>query len=392
MKNSLVAVFYLIQVTCVAQNNLNSIYVCPPCHSECDHLEFKQPGKCPTCGMRLIRKEDLIETEEFYFTFNNIRYSAEIGKPGKDQSGPTIVIIPGHGRTDFVGGGHYYELRQFFTRMGFTTLVWDKKGCGKSEGTYEHHQSIESSALEAIAAIEELKHKNVLASKQIGLWGISRAGWICPLVINKYPSIAFWISVSGTDQFDNFRYMVETNLRIEGRKEEEISVLMNEWDHYMKVLRNGGESYEQFTLSTNKLFTDPFYLSLGEKRVSETEFNTAQEYYKKSGDLFDDETGLRILVPDFEKTLNKVECPVLAVFGQMDSQINWRKTQELYQKTLGKNAKTSLEIKSLPNCNHNIMKCETGGRFENLEKYEGEVCDSYYETMKAWLTKHGFAK
>jgi uncharacterized protein len=277
MKHLSIVLFFLFNLSSVAQSKLNSIYVCPPCHSECDHLQFQQPGNCPTCGMKLIAKEDLVETEEFYFAFDSFRYSAEIDMPMNKNSNATIVIIPGHGKTDFVGGGHYYELRQFFTRLGFACLVWDKKGCGKSEGVYDHNQSVESSALEAVAAIEEFRHKGISNSKQIGLWGISRGGWICPLIINKYPSITFWISVSGTDQFDNFRYMVETNLRIEGHSNDYISMVMKEWDHYVKVLRYGGESYERFVFSTNKLFTDPFYISLGEKRVSEAEFNASQE-------------------------------------------------------------------------------------------------------------------
>jgi uncharacterized protein len=392
MERLLIGLVFILHLSCLAQDKLKSIYVCPPCHIECDHLQFEQPGNCPTCGMKLIPNEDLLSTEEFYFTFDNIRYSAEIGRAKNSQPIATIVIIPGHGRTDFVGGGHYYELRQFFSQLGFATLVWDKKGCGKSEGTYEHHQSVENSALEAIAAIEAFKQVDNRASKEIGLWGISRGGWICPLIINGYPLIAFWISVSGTDQFDNFRYMVETNLRIEGRNGDYVKAVMKEWDHYVRVLRNGGESYEQFVYSTEKLFNDPFYISLGEKRVSEAEFNASQEYYRNSGDKFNEETGLRILIADFEKVLNKVECPVLAVFGEMDSQVNWRKARALYQSTIGKNDRTKLEIKSLPDCNHNIMKCETGGLFENLGKYNGEVCDGYYDSMKAWLTKHGFAK
>jgi len=30
----------------------NSDYVCPPCNSQCDDLEFDKPGKCSHCNMR----------------------------------------------------------------------------------------------------------------------------------------------------------------------------------------------------------------------------------------------------------------------------------------------------------------------------------------------------
>ncbi|WPV67913.1 DJ-1/PfpI family protein [Chitinophaga sp. LS1] len=37
-------------------------YICPPCNGpSCDTLTFTQPGKCPHCGMKLIKKGDEIK-------------------------------------------------------------------------------------------------------------------------------------------------------------------------------------------------------------------------------------------------------------------------------------------------------------------------------------------
>ena len=167
---------------------------------------------------------------------------------------------------------------------------------------------------------------------------------------------------------------------------------MKEFDHYINVLRKGGESYEELVRSTDKLFADPFYTSLGEKRVTETEYNASINYYATSAEQFDETTGVRVFVPDFDKILSDIKCPVLAVFGEMDSQVNWRSTQSLYKNTMGARQTSQLEIKTLPNCNHNIMKCDTGGLHENLEKYSGEMCDDYFATMQTWLAKHAFSK
>jgi alpha-beta hydrolase superfamily lysophospholipase len=329
----------------------------------------------------LPREEKLI-TKEFTFVHNNTRYSAAYSLPATKSRHITIVIVPGHGRTDFVGGRQYFRLRQFFSKLGFTTLVWDKKGCGKSQGTYEHHQPVESSSLEALAAIDEFRRQKIDGSEKIGLWGISRAGWICPLMISKDSSLAFWISVSGTDQFDTFRYMVEANLKIEGHSNEYVSQIMKEWDHYVLTIRKGGESYQQFVASTKKLFEDPFYISLGEKRISESEFKSAPDYYKTSGDIFDAESGLKIFVPNFEQTLRGIKCPVLALMGENDSQVSWRNTKALYEKAIQSN----LTVKTFPDCNHNMMKCKTGGRSENLTPFNQAPCDGFYETMANWLT------
>ncbi len=55
--------FFLIGIVTLSQPSLGSYteYVCPPCNSSCDTLEFDKPGICPHCNMKLITKEELKE-------------------------------------------------------------------------------------------------------------------------------------------------------------------------------------------------------------------------------------------------------------------------------------------------------------------------------------------
>ena len=330
-------------------------------------------------------------TTEFFFSFDNKKYAGLLDLPSNGKPKSTIILIPGSGRTFFTEGNAYNELRTFFAEQGFAVYVWDKAGCGKTEGVFDNQQSVQNSAEEALAAIKEIRHQKMSDSGKLGLWGISRGGWICPLIIEKDPSISFWISVSGVDALDNFRYSLETNLRIEGRTDPELKLLMDEFDFCTKYLR-GGKTYEEFIAGTKHLFIDPYCKSLGMGLSGEKEFIEIQEYYQKSGFIYDEVTGLQILVPNFEQTMLKVQCPVLAIFGEKDSQVNWRQTKELYERTIGKNRNASFTIKILPNCNHNVLTCKSGGSKENLNQPGfGQPCDGYYDSMKLWLQKEGFA-
>ena len=96
-----------------------------------------------------------VNTTSFEFEYDNTKYNGAIESPNQKARG-MIVIVPGHGPTDFVVGAEYSELRSFFKRNGFAVCFWDKTGCGKSEGTYNHNQSILSSAEEAIAALSRI--------------------------------------------------------------------------------------------------------------------------------------------------------------------------------------------------------------------------------------------
>ena len=92
-----------------------------------------------------------------------------------------------------------------------------------------------------------------------------------------------------------------------------------------------------------------------------------------------------MVIEGFDQVLNKVNCPVLALFGENDSQVDWRKTKSLYEKTIGEKSDSDLTIKVFENCNHNLQKCINCAFGEDLSALQWQPCDNYYETMKAWL-------
>ena len=94
------------------------------------------------------------------------------------------------------------------------------------------------------------------------------------------------------------------------------------------------------------------------------------------------------MVPNFKNVLNRIDCPVLAIYGEKDYVVDWRKTIPLYKNTIGE--KDILTIKSFPNGNHALLKCRTGASNENLEN--PEFCNGYLENMAKWLSDNGFGK
>lgn len=270
MRSILLVICFLIlgHIAYSQKDNHKQVYVCDPCGKSCDSLTFDKSGICPHCGMSLIDKSTLkdvkgkMKTEKFSFMFENKKYSGLLDMPNGKEAKSIVVIVPGSGQTNFIKENTYYDLRASLVNLGFTVCVWDKAGCGESEGQFDNQQPVQNSADEALAAVSELRSLKISGSDKIALWGISRGGWICPLIIEKYPAIVFWISVSGVDDLDNSRYSLERNLTIEGRTESEIKKLMTEFDYCYKYMR-GGKTYEEFMDATKTLFHDPYCKSLG---------------------------------------------------------------------------------------------------------------------------------
>ena len=108
-----------------------------------------------------------IERKDFAFQFEHKTLRGLIEKPSNQVSNGIIIIIPGYGETNFVEGNWFLELRENLVSAGLTVCLWDKMGCGKSEGIFNAQQPVESSADEAIAAIKEIKKQNIQRHEKI---------------------------------------------------------------------------------------------------------------------------------------------------------------------------------------------------------------------------------
>ncbi len=348
---------------------------------------------CSLLSPALLFGQEKMKTDTLNFVFEGKKLSGFIDMPVSRDPSAIIIIVPGHERTNFGESFWYYDsLFSNFESLGISCFRWDKAGCGKSEGEYNHNQTVQSSAKEIIAAIEELKRRKINGYAKIGLWGISRAGYICPLVIQEYPSIAFWISVSGTDGLDSSPYQIESDFRFAGKSESEAKLLITEYLRGGELFENGG-TYEEFLKAEQHLLKDSFCIAY----LGMVGGITKDVYYKEQESIKgkilykrDEKTKAVIMVPDFKEVLNRIQCPVLAINGEKDYVVDWRRTLALYKETIGTNNSRKLTVKTFPDGNHSLLKCKTGASSEAIDKRE--FCEGYIETMTTWLKEKGFGE
>ncbi len=338
------------------------------------------------------KNQEGLKTDTFNFVFEGKKLRGFIDMPVNRDPSALIIIVPGHEKTNFeIGYWAYDSLISNFTNIGISCFRYDKAGCGKSEGEYDYNQTVQSSAEEIIAAIAELKRRNIKGSDKIGLWGISRAGYICPLVIQKDSSIAFWISVSGPDGLDSSPYRIESDLIFAGLPTTKAKLFVAEYLAQNALIENGG-TYEDYVnlkskqeFRKNDFFMD--YMNI-DKEFPKNQYDEYQKNLKITYKR-DKKTNNCIIVSDFDSILNEINCPVLAIFGEKDYVVEWRKTLALYKETIGEK-NNLLSIKTFPNGNHGMRKCKTGASNEVIEKEE--FCDGYIETMTTWLKENDFGK
>ncbi len=113
-----------------------------------------------------------------------------------DGAGPFPVVVFTHGSEPGVRQSEgYLRWARAFTAQGIGVLVFDKRGCGESKGTYVEAPDLAVPAADLVAWVDLLATRKDVGA--IGVFGWSQGGWVGPLAASTSDKIAFVVSISG---------------------------------------------------------------------------------------------------------------------------------------------------------------------------------------------------
>jgi len=324
-------------------------------------------------------------TTDFTFETSGIVLSGQFDTPTTGQADALIIFVHGYGQTNIRAWNSFGDLRQQFNEKGIATAVWDKPGQGRSGGSFDINQSVYESARELTDAVRHFRDVDAPGAQKIGVWGISRAGWIVPIAISVAPEIEFWISVSGTTAEDNSAYLVLSNLPYEGGSPELADQLAEEWRNGCEIFRTGG-SFEQYQAATEQLRANAYIKQIRGDWQTQSQYE-AQQGTCQAGRCarVDDDMCSYVFIEDFDTMLSSLNVDVLAIFGEKDLNVDWRKTQTFYRDTIGQNANATLTLQSFADADHNLNIAETGSLREMQSMTAPVKAEGYYETTLNWL-------
>jgi len=344
---------------------------------------------CEKSDQTLTSPVQSMNTEQVSFESGELTLSGLLDTPASCDANALVIFVHGYGETNVVEQNWYYDLRSRFAAQGISSFVWDKPGRGLSEGVFDANQPVQSSAIEVVDAAKYLRENNIAGSQKIGIWGVSRAGWIAPLAMAKDDAIDFWISVSGVDDKESFGYLLKSNWRLDGYSEKTIERLYGQWLQGIEITASDG-AFEEYRRATAELRQDPFYayMSNSTGEITQSAYAQSVSDYKSLNPVFDDKTGLMIYVENFENMLSGLDVQTLAIFGEKDSIVDWRSTRNLYENTIGKNPNASLTIATFPDGNHNLHQSQTGSFEEMIEILNApKMSEGYFATITDWLNE-----
>ncbi len=141
-------------------------------------------------------------------------------QPGKTRNAPIAIILhphPEHGGT--MNNKVTYALFKTFAEQGFSTLRFNFRGVGRSEGKFDHG---EGELSDAAACLDWLQVQNP-EPRQCWVAGFSFGAWICMQLLMRRPELDGFVSVAPPANMYDFTFLAPcpvSGLILQGSKDE----------------------------------------------------------------------------------------------------------------------------------------------------------------------------
>jgi uncharacterized protein len=324
----------------------------------------------PTTGAESLAERVPLKEEQVTFHDGAVQLAGTLIMPTTRGPHPAIILLHGSGPLTRYSFGPYPH---FFTSFGFAVLIYDKRGTGSSTGTLMDASTgmlmdpatyyPDDLTKDALAASRFLQNREDLNPKEIGFWGSSEGGMLSSQVAAQSHSVAFIINSSGfmTPLWQTILYQAGAIPRRAGVPEGEVQQAVAFTKLWLRVAKTG-KGWEQFL------------------KMQQTGLNNDKNWFVQSSGDFTSVEQMRwdwnhILVFSPLPALKRVTCPVLAMFGQLDSLTPASAAMKNMQRGLFEGGNKDFTLKILPNANHALMEADTGKR----------MAPGVFDTLRSWL-------
>lgn len=317
--------------------------------------------------VRTARRVDIEKHEDVRFPSGSVQLAGTLISPAAGAKHPAIILVHGSGAQN---REYILPWARFLIRRGMAVLAYDKRGVGGSTGDW-NTASFDDLAGDVVAAFDYLKTRSDIDGGQIGLLGVSQAGWIMPLAAVRAKDMAFLISVSGAgvpaaettlDQARNEMTMAG----MPGAAVEQIVGLMKLQYQFART----GAGWDDYAGAREKLAA---------------RMGAPPDTFPGTPDHPYWQLIRRLYFHDPAPALRQLQVPTLALFGELDNNIVAEKNKAAWEAALKAGGNRDYALVILPKANHGQFEATLGSNAElpTLQRFVPE----YSTTVHDWLAK-----
>lgn len=316
------------------------------------------------------------EDISFYNDVDKITLAGTLTTPKNKKDFPTVILITGSGaqnrNEEIMNHKPFLVISDYLTRNGIAVLRYDDRGVGESEGDYSKANSKDLSR-DTEAAIKYLKSKKEINNNKIGLIGHSEGGLIAPMIASNSKDVSFLVLLAAP-----------------GLKGEELLLLQK------KLTEQKSGINEIAVNKSQEIFKGSYDIISTYKGNNEGLRNMLKEYFNQKFNNAIGEGQLNSLIQSLTSpwmkyfikydptlALEKIDVPVLALFGKNDLQVPAIENSKVFEEVDNKN----IEIVQLDNLNHLFQKSKTGlpSEYSNIEQ---TISPKVLDIISKWIIEH----
>ncbi len=325
------------------------------------------------------------EEVEFKNTAANLSLAGTLTLPNTQGNFPAVILVTGSGpqNRDEEVYGHkpFLVLADHLTRNGIAVLRYDDRGNGKSTGDFKA-ATTEDLATDAESAIAYLKTRKEINKNAIGMAGHSEGGMIAAMIASKTNDLGFVVLLAAPGLRGDKVLLLqqESFAKASGVSQSEIQrnrginavafeIVLNSKDQ--KKMENELNTYLRTVLQNDKKIVLPEGMTMDAYVASQMNqvMSPWMQYFLRY---------------DPVPALEKVRCPVLALFGEKDLQVPPIENAVAVENTFKTGGNKNATVKTIPNLNHLFQNCTTG-----LPKEYGEIEETFspvaLDEITSWI-------
>ncbi len=320
---------------------------------------------------------DVTETK---FESHGIPLTGRLILPKGNDRVPVVVLIHGAEHDSALDN---YALQRMFPAEGIGAFVYDKRGTGKSGGTYT--QVFDLLADDAVAAMHQARKLAGLRVSRIGYQGGSQGGWVVPLAANRAPVdfviVCFGLAVTVIEEDQE---EVALEMRLKGYPPDVIAqaqeVARAAEEVWASDFTNG---FEQLDAIRAKYKSEPWY--------KDVHGNYAHFFLPHS------EAELRKMGPEFKwgtpfhyepmPTLRASTTPQLWILGEDDLESPSAETGRRIKSLIAEGRPFTLAM--FPGAEHGLTEYETA---PDGERISTRWAAGYFEMMRDFARDGSLAR